>query len=101
MDSACDYHYWVLSHRFVISAYGDLINWQSANAPRHDFSLVVYALGLILNCRTVFLPARRPSLDPLHLLFSWDLIKNCRVSLIRGIIFGPLGGLFDLLLLYS
>ena len=74
MDSTGDDHNWVLSKRFAIPTYGDLINWQSANAPSHYFSLVVYALALILDRCSIFLPAGRSSLGPLHLLISWDLI---------------------------
>jgi hypothetical protein len=99
MNSACDDYNWVLSNRFGISADCDLINWQSANAPRHDFSLVVNALALIVDRCPIFLPAWRPSLGPLHLLISWYLIKNGRLSLIRVIIFWTLGGLFGLLFL--
>lgn len=80
MDSTGDDHNWVLSKRFAIPTYGDLINWQSANAPRHNFSLVVYALALIMDRCPIFLPARGPSLGSLHLLFIWELIKNGRLS---------------------
>jgi hypothetical protein len=100
MDSAGDDHHWVLSQRFAIPAYGDLINWQSANAPRHDFSLVVYAFPLIVDRCPIFLPAGGPSLGTLHLLFIWDLIENGRLSYILGIIFWPLCCMFGLLFLH-
>jgi hypothetical protein len=71
MHSAGYNHHRVFLSGLSISANSDFIQWQSAYAPSHDFSLIKYALLLVVNGDSVFLPARSATLGRLNLLIYY------------------------------